>query len=195
MSLPPFNDRAPVFIVSGLVSRPDLNGCVAVALGEGATPPASADRVAVIVYGTGATEQLALKPASLLPIPYALDESKMDWTICVAAAGQRRRAQNVNLASLISDDRIGSLDLCHEFVAALLNAVRPVSRPPLRLFSREAVRAIVRTPSHDVYWFKLDAISHYFVLEVMQGRGRLFQSSVLAHVPGAAMTLGYSPRD
>ena len=201
MAHPPISPGAPVYVVSGLVSRPDLNGCIAVALAEGAASGSSAERIPTLVYGAIASEQLALKLGNLQPLPRAPDGALLDWTIGVAAASQGRRGpqtRSLTLPALIADGPIGDLDMCNEFFAALRSAVRPACTPPARLFSREAIRAIVRTPTHYIYWFPLDAISHYFVLEVQQGHARLFQASVraLMTMPGGASTmLGYSPRD
>jgi len=159
-------------VVAGLVSRPELNGCAAVAL---VPAPGGDARVPVLAYGPVATERLSLKPANLRPLLPTTSVDRISWQIRLPRPDGRRgraasaRSSSTTLAALIADTPVGDLDVCNEFVDALLAAVRPTHQPPARLFSRAAIRGILRAPGHEVYWFRLDAIAHYFVLEVQRG--------------------------
>ena len=207
--LPPTHAAGSACVVSGLVSRQDLNGCIAVVLSTPQTVVAP-ERLPVVVYGTtAAAEKLLLKPTNLRLLPCSV--RSLDWNIDVVADREGGRAavrqkpavaQSVTILSLVADTPIGNLDTCHEFMDALQLTLRPPASgplPPARLFSRAAIRAIIRAPSHEVFWMPFDSIGHYFVLEVQPGgSGRLFQSSVRSPVTlsnGFSTTVGYSPRE
>lgn len=227
----PTHTAGSACVVSGLVSRPDLNGCIAVVLSTAPTVAAfeglpaivygtsaatekptfpALERLPVVVYGTAAAaEKLLLKPANLMLLPCTA--RSLDWSIdvvtdrCGGRAAARQKpavTRSVALLSLVADTPTGNLDTCHEFMDALQLSLRPPASgplPPARLFSRAAIRAIIRAPSHEVFWMPFDAIGHYFVLEVQPGgHGRLFQSSVRSPMTlsnGVSTTVGYSPRE
>lgn len=192
-----------VYVIKGLMSRPDLNGCVAIAMGSSGELSTSPERAPVyVINGSGPPLSLSLKPSNLIPFPDALGArggEAMAWSLRAPRPGRSSSSALTTLTEIIAGQpSVGSLDDCTEFASALLEAVRPASRSPrprMRLFTRDSIRGILRSPGHAIYWFRFDAISHHFVVEVQDGFCRVFQSYVRALFTGdmrGPVTLGYT---
>lgn len=181
-----------VVLVRGLSSRPDLEGRLAVVQGD----VSAAGGIAVaILCGSGSPVAITVQPALLAPLPLPTEEAAAErWELRLP-----RMRGRVSLADLISESTLGDIDACHDFVASLMAAVRPRGMPPRRLFSRAAIPGILRTPGHTVYACSFDAVGHHFVLDVLDGYGRLYQSYVQTEVtygPGMPSDVtGYNARE
>lgn len=178
---PPPN-AGSVFVVTG--ESPELDGCIAIVLsGVFSTP----ERLAVAVLcGAGASPiHLSLLRSSLVPLP-APSADALHWALHVAISRTKTFVLAIPIPNLVSGDhRIGDCDTCTTFVDAVMNAVRPPAfgpHPPSRLFTRDAIQGILRTPGHTIYACRFDAVGHHFILEVNEGHGRLLQSYVRSTV-------------
>lgn len=148
---------------------------------------------------TGGFNPISLKKENLTVV----DESKqppIDWTL---VDGPKKATSDI--ASVIRTiSKVGNLDRCDEFVRVLQQYVNhqglhiPVGRYNA---DDQQMRAMVTNniSNHCVYIFRFDQIGHHFVMEVQQGKARMYQSFVRDQVyveyVNAVMEMGFSARE
>ena len=179
--------------VTGLRSRPELNGKVAVVL----APEVKGERVKVTAFPA----PIAVKRSCLGPAPAALDWSFADYL----PPGVDPADNSIRGLIRAPGSPLGAIDRCDSLlraVASLFPEMR-AGLPPSRTVDLSTDDVLVRamldnTQVHALYYLEFDAMGHHVIVETQGGLARTHQSFIRARLEtpfGKTITSGYTARD
>lgn len=156
--------------ISNIISRPELNGQLGIIL----TPQENEGvdeklRCKVLVNEC----YISLKKSCLNPI----EKGSIDWSV-----GDDPKFGPLDILSMALKTKFGLMDVCHEYVDSIIQFLSQTGQnfvPKFQFNKDKETQIMGNLNIHAVYALHFDYIGHNFILEVYQGRARVFMSYVI----------------